>query len=79
MTASVTLCDECDHVEAQSRKQTPRLWLCRRHRRVVNDSFVTASSWTTGDPFLRCSAVNGGACPLFTPIRVAPEGGEHVD
>jgi len=77
VSSAVTLCNECDHVEAQSRKMTPRLWLCRRHRRVVNDSFVTASSWTNSDPFLRCSAVNGGACPLFEPLRKPAEGGEH--
>lgn len=71
MSDALTFCESCDHVEAASRKQSPRLWLCRQHRRLVNDSFVTASSWTSGDPFLRCSAVNGGACPLWTPIRQA--------
>lgn len=78
MTVALTFCEACDHVEATSRKQAPHRWLCRRHRRVLNDSFVTATSWTQADPFLRCASVNGGACPLFEPIRHAP-GGDHAD
>jgi len=72
-----TYCQDCDHVEAASRKLTPHLWLCRKHKRVFNDSFVTRTAWVKADPFLRCRDTNAGACPLFEPLRKPAEGGEH--
>lgn len=72
-----TMCSDCDNVEATSRKQSPRNWLCRMHKRRHAEGFISPTYWVENEPFLRCANVNAGSCPLFTPLR-KPEGGEHV-
>lgn len=68
-----TLCAACDHVEPTSRRQPTRWWLCMRHHRLPGfNGFVTGVMWEKDPPFLWCRDVNGGACPLFEPRRVAP-------
>jgi hypothetical protein len=64
-----TLCSECDNVAVNSRKDQPRYWQCVKHKRLPGFSFVTAGEWVNFPPYLHCSAVNGGACPFFTPLR----------
>lgn len=66
----VTTCDTCDHVEPTSRKGQSRNWLCLKHKRLPGaGGFVTGEVWEKDDPYLRCQAVNGGSCPLWTPAR----------
>lgn len=71
-----TLCRECEHVEAVSRKQPPHRWLCLMHRRLADPGFVDPDWWTNNAPFLFCKDVNAGACLLFEPKREKPNGQE---
>jgi hypothetical protein len=64
-----TLCEECDWVHADSRKQHPGRWLCVQHRRIPGGSFVAPKGWVEHEPYLRCVNVNGGMCLLFEPRR----------
>lgn len=64
-----TYCRDCDHVVADSRKRHPAAWLCSRFPRVEGGGFVDPEKWVTDEPFMKCKDINGGACPLFTPIR----------
>lgn len=66
-----TYCTDCDHVDPQSRKQHPRMWLCLKHPCLQGAGFVARDIWTSGEPFLRCRDVNGGHCHLFSPRRDA--------
>lgn len=68
-----TYCHACDHVVEDTRKRSPHQWLCNRHKRLEGQGFVHPDYWTSEEPFLRCSAVNGGLCPLFETRRQKPE------
>jgi hypothetical protein len=67
-----TLCENCDWVHSDSRKQHPGRWLCVQHRRVPGGSFVAPKGWVEHEPYLRCVNVNGGMCLLFEPRRETP-------
>lgn len=62
-----TFCVDCRHVHEDSRKRSPTQWLCSRHKRLEGMGFVHPQYWTNEEPFLKCNAVNAGACPLFEP------------
>lgn len=66
-----TFCRDCDHVV--DRKKSPHQWLCARHRKLEGQGFVDPDLWISSEPFLRCSAVNGGLCELFETRRQKPE------
>jgi len=70
-TPEPTLCEDCANVHTDTRKRSPTQWLCVKHRRVAGGSFIAPNFWVETDPFLRCAAVNGGACLLFSPRRDA--------
>lgn len=74
-----TICRDCDNVVSSTRSQRPTSWLCRMFPRRHTEGFVHPTWWIENEPFQRCQDLNRGSCPVFTPIRVAPEGGEHVD
>lgn len=63
----ITLCEDCDNLEAQSAKSHPRTWICRKFPRLDGKSFLSETYWGRNEPFMRCEGINGGACPLFTP------------
>lgn len=65
----MTLCEECDNVHPDTRKRAPTGWLCVRFRRMEGMGFVAPKVWTEQEPFMRCSGINGGACPLFERAR----------
>lgn len=65
----MTLCDDCDHVEAGSRKRNPNSWLCLMFPRVIGPGYVSPRTWTEYDPFMRCANINGGKCPMFKRRR----------
>lgn len=71
-----TLCEECDNVHEQSRKLSPRQWLCVAHKRTEGGNFVAPTVWAKREPYLRCIDVNGGACELWKQRR---EGKERDD
>jgi hypothetical protein len=64
-----TYCTACRHVEPQSKKQHQRYWLCMRHKNLEGMGFVDPTHWALAEPYLRCAAVNGGACELFEPLE----------
>lgn len=65
MTSEPTFCEDCDHVERESRKKQVFQWLCLQHPCAEKHGFVTRENWTNGEPYLRCKDVNGGICKLF--------------
>lgn len=69
MTRSYTYCEDCDHVEPASRKRSPSSWVCLKFPRVEGGGFVAPRVWADMDPFMRCTGINGGFCPLWTPRR----------
>lgn len=68
MPKAYTFCRNCDHVVEDTRKRHPQQWLCSRFPRVEGGGFVDPEKWVTDEPFMRCKDINGGNCPLFTPI-----------
>lgn len=73
-----TFCRNCDHVVEDTRKRSPHQWLCGRHKRLEGQGFVDPDLWIEMEPFLKCSAVNGGICELFEPRRESPDGKANV-
>ena len=63
---SVTLCECCENVHSASAKLNPNSWLCAKFPRLDGHGFVSETWWSRNEPFMRCSGINGGACPLFT-------------
>lgn len=74
---NVTYCEHCANVYRVERRDPPWRWLCIRHRRVEGFGFVTSSTWDDAPPYLYCRDVNGGQCPLYTPIE--PKSTEAID
>lgn len=70
---SYTYCEDCDHVEADSRKRSPKAWVCLKFPRVEGGGFVAPTVWAAQEPFMRCVDINGGDCPLYKP-RPNPDG-----
>lgn len=66
---TLTLCEQCDHVHADSRKRSPTMWLCSKFPRLEGMGFVAPKAWAEHEPFMKCSGINGGACPLWSPRR----------
>jgi hypothetical protein len=67
--AVTTYCVECDHVERGSRKGSPHGWLCTQFPRAEGMGFVHPNYWAEHEPYMRCVNINGGVCPLYSPIR----------
>jgi hypothetical protein len=59
----MTLCEECEHLHSDT-KRNPKYWMCVKFPRVDTQNFVTSEQRLT-DPYMYCSQINGGACPLF--------------
>ena len=68
-----TFCEDCDNVETASRKRSPSSWLCLKFPRVEGGGFVAPKVWATAEPFMKCTGINGGWCPLFAHRRAVPE------
>ena len=64
-----TFCRDCDNVVEETRKRSVHSWLCSKHKRLEGQGFIDPDWWAENEPFLKCTAVNGGMCPLFTPRR----------
>lgn len=79
MSNAPTYCEDCDLVDAQSRKKAKYYWLCTAHRNLEGMGFVARDEWVNSEPYLRCRDVNGGACPVFQPLRTAEAEGEIDD
>jgi hypothetical protein len=61
-----TYCEDCDNVEPTSRKRSPASWVCLKFPRVEGGGFVAPRVWAETDPFMRCTGINGGLCPMWT-------------
>ena len=59
----MTLCEECEHLHPET-KRNPKYWMCMRFPRLDIQNFVSAKQRLT-DPYMYCSQINGGACPLW--------------
>ena len=64
-----TLCEHCDNVHPESRKRLPTQWLCVKFPRLEGMGFVAPYTWVEKEPFMRCSGINGGFCPMYTALR----------
>lgn len=69
-----TYCAECDNVLSTTRKKHPSQWMCIKSKR--RDGFGHVDPTWCDEPYMRCIGINGGACPLFTPIRSPEEKAE---
>lgn len=65
MSRFYTFCEDCDNVEPSSRKRSPASWVCLKFPRVEGGGFVAPKVWAEADPFMRCTGINGGLCPLW--------------
>ena len=63
-----TRCVECDNLHPD-RKRHPAYWMCQRFPRLEGFGFVTDNKWDDFPPYMYAHHINGGACPLFTPIK----------
>lgn len=66
MSRFYTFCEDCDNVEPTSRKRSPASWVCLKFPRVEGGGFVAPTVWAKDEPFMRCTGVNGGLCPMWT-------------
>lgn len=66
---SATFCDQCDNVLAESRKRAPYQWLCTKFPRLEGQGFIAPNLWADLEPYMKCVNINGGACPLWAPLR----------
>lgn len=64
-----TACEDCDNVSAATRKSHPARWTCLKFPIVEGYSPVAPKMWVGSEPYMRCVGINGGKCPLFTPLR----------
>lgn len=69
MSRFYTYCEECENVEPNSRKRSPSSWVCLKFPRVEGGGFVAPNVWASEEPFLRCTGINGGACPMWAKRR----------
>jgi hypothetical protein len=65
---TVTYCEECEHLDAESAKGHPARWLCRRQPRLEGHGFVSRRL-RLEEPWMRAAQINGGACPMFEPME----------
>ncbi len=59
----VTLCENCENLHSET-KGNPKYWMCIKFPRLEQSNFVTKESRIT-EPYMYCSQINGGNCPLF--------------
>ncbi len=66
--SEATWCEDCDNLHSD-RKGHPAYWMCRKFPRLAGFGFVTHETWDDMKPYMLCHQINGGACPLFTPME----------
>jgi hypothetical protein len=69
MGLQFTPCEICDFVHEQSRKGSPRQWLCVKFPRLENMNAVAPTQWVNSEPYNRCVNINLGHCPCFSLRR----------
>ncbi len=68
------ICENCDHVETVSRKQTWYHHLCLKSPKATPVQFVVADPFLTEAPFKFCCRVNSkGDCEMFEPRKEAED------
>lgn len=70
MRTEPTFCETCQHVHFETRKRSPAGWLCTKFPRLEGMGFVAPKVWAEAEPFMKCSGINGGACPMWAPRRM---------
>ena len=65
MTAH-TFCESCQHV---MKKGPSYAWTCQKFPRKEGFGFVTRDVWDREVPHMRCTGINGGACPVYQEVR----------
>lgn len=63
----ITMCEDCDNLHSDKGKN-PKYWMCTKFPRVEHNNFVTKETRLT-EPYMYCSNINGGCCPMFTPKK----------
>lgn len=64
-----TPCETCDNVHMETRKGHPARWLCIKFPRLEGLSPVAPKQWVDVEPYMKCSGINGGFCPLYVKRR----------
>ena len=68
-----TLCELCDNVTAETRKQSPQRWTCIKFPRLEGGTFVAPTQWARDEPYNYCRNINLGHCPVFVPLHTPKE------
>lgn len=66
---NATSCESCDNVHAETRKQHPGRWVCVKFPRLEGMNAIAPREWVNAEPYMRCTGINGGHCPVWTPRR----------
>jgi hypothetical protein len=66
---NVTPCEDCDNVHAETRKQSPSRWVCMKFPRLEGLNAIAPKQWVNAEPYMRCTGINGGFCPMFVKRR----------
>jgi hypothetical protein len=70
----MTICELCDHVHPDTRKEAPWRWRCLRAPIEFQGYGFVSQTYAPSPPFELCSRVNTiGECEMYEPRRVAPE------
>ncbi len=69
MPDDFTVCTSCMNCIMDGANH-PRYYMCAKHKRMGEGfGFVTDTVWDRRAPMLYCVDCNGGACPLFEPLK----------
>lgn len=70
----ITHCEDCDNLESRSRQERREYSaLCMAHPRLVRADLVFHEITDKDPPYMYCRHINGGACPMFQPVKHATE------
>ena len=70
----ITRCEDCDNLDPQARKDRREYGaLCLAHPRVVRADLVFHEITDKDPPYMPCRNINGGACPMFKPVRLSTD------
>ena len=65
---NITSCESCDNVCVSTRKLSYTQWTCIKFPKVAGLNPVAPDGWAEA-PYMRCTGINGGRCPLWAPRR----------
>lgn len=62
-------CESCEHVLPSTRRQSYTQWLCTQQKRRPGGVGIAPSTAHINEPYMRCTGVSGGLCPMWERRR----------